>query len=232
MFAICTCKTGLQMSSQMISRLSVKVFMLNGIFCSLEVVVLAVLEVSFYSKNIQMHKFICAMLNDRRANSCSYHRAPVSVTIWNKDKAISSHFITYCSQTNWVSTLHLKTASNWSVCHYLSPPPPFLGNVRESACLLSLEGAPPLTSLSVRCLPIHYSYLAWPVTNMQRGDYWRTRQEVSFKQASIKALYTTQHARGSSCLRGPFSQGNSWGYFTVAVLCPLHVTGKDGSACR
>lgn len=125
MFAICTCKTGLQMSSQMISRLSVKVFMLNGIFCSLEVVVLAVLEVSFYSKNIQMHKFICAMLNDRRANSCSYHRAPVSVTIWNKDKAISSHFITYCSQTNWVSTLHLKTASNWSVCRYLSPPPPF-----------------------------------------------------------------------------------------------------------
>ena len=78
------------------------------------------------------------------ANSCFSNAAAVSVTTRDRDEDVLSHFITHCRQTNWVSTLHLQTASNslhLSLSLSLAPPrsastPPFSVEMsgRELVC--------------------------------------------------------------------------------------------------
>lgn len=167
------------------------------------------------------------------ADGCSNDVVAASVKICNtnKEEGTLSHFTTRWSQTNWASTLDGKSPTNsldprlsLSLSPFLTPPRAFFRNVRVRACLLSLEGAPPLTTLSIRCLPIHYSYLAWPMINTLRGDYWHTQQEVSFKQASIKAArsphtqiapsVTKHNMRGDTLLH--------FGDLRGPALCSLH----------
>lgn len=127
-------------------------------------------------------EFICTLLNDRgvsiiqaalirfipTATSCRYHTAAVSVTMCTKDEAILSHVITHCSQTNWASTLHLKTASNslhlclslslspLVLCHHHPPPLPFPWKCQAESLFAVIRGSAtfnqPLSQMSPNTL--------------------------------------------------------------------------------
>lgn len=108
---------------------------------------------------------------------------------------------TVSKQIHWVLWIERLIWLPWSlsaISSLASPPfplrlTPFLGNVSERACLLSLEREPPLTSLSVRCLPIHYSYVAWPAKNTPPGGFTdapNTGRHLNRLQSKLCAPFT------------------------------------------
>lgn len=122
----------------------------------------------------------CQLESNKPTKNCIYLQFPV---YYRMHHILSANKISECfAATKCTLSPSLSQPLSVALLTFCFPSLPRLENARYSL-FAAIKGSATFTILSVGCLLIHYSYLAWPVTNTQRGGLpTRPTRGVIYKQ--------------------------------------------------